>query len=675
MPEIRIRVGASLDASVAKTFQSIDKEALRLGKNLTSTFEGGGKSAAASAKTAQTSWERFMRSVDSEAERLLRGEERRGEESVEIERKTQRDRTRIVEQETGRRRDVLGRFMAEQRGAISFGRGAAIGVTRGAAMAVGAGRFLGHEAIGFGRALLQGVGVETSLAPHIANAAHQSALVRDVVNAGYIPGAAGSQGVLQDPEKVLAQVRATANATGQATNDVLGGLREFVALTGDLETGRKSLDGLAHLAKATGTHFNDMAKAAADVSLQLGDVPDKAAQVEAVMRVVAGQGKVGAIEMKDFARYLVKIAAQAPKFEGTKADNIGDLALLAQAAKMRGGAASAAEAATAVQAFATDLANKTTIKHWMNARNAQGQGLSPFTDAKRDTLRSPMELIGEALKWTHGDLGKMAELFPNQRGRKVLQAFGDVYKETSGTEEDKLRAVQEWAQGIRKATLDQAEIARAFGSAMDTTQSAVQVANNRLDEMASKLESAVLPALAGLAPAIEALTPTIVGLINKVAFLAGIDPDANKAHGEFGVRQNIVGALGKEIGTGTVDPGHIAAAKEKASEAAAAIVAEQVKMQEIRRAMAGGEDWIPGAGAFRAVSNFLGGITGITTGEQIAREQLASHEQAMRDNSKQLQDLRDVIARAMPLAGKPPVVLPPPQARPGGTMPADSEEP
>jgi hypothetical protein len=254
-------------------------------------------------------------------------------------------------------------------------------------------------------------------------------------------------------------------------------------------------------------------------------VPDRAAAVEAVMRVVAGQGKLGAVEIRDMARQMAKVATQASKFEGGAAANIGELGILAQEAKLRGGAASATQAATSVQAFARDLAKPTTLKHWTAA------GLSPFADAGKTTLRSPEELILEAVKYSKGDLTKLASLFPNAMSMRAVQGFSNIYSTTKGTDADKVRAVNEEFERLRAAQLTAEEVQRAYAEAVQTSQSKVQIANNKLDEMAEKIRGALVPALGSLVPAIEALTPAVTSLVDGFASMLGtITQSTDKGH-------------------------------------------------------------------------------------------------------------------------------------------------
>ena len=72
--------------------------------------------------------------------------------------------------------------------------------------------------------------------------------------------------------------------------------------------------------------------------------------------------------------------------------------------------------------------------------------------------------------------------------RAVNPFVASIYAETKGTDEDKLRAVNAEFERMRKAQLSAAEVQRAFGVAMQTSQSKVQLANNKLDELAQSAD-------------------------------------------------------------------------------------------------------------------------------------------------------------------------------------------
>ncbi len=100
-------------------------------------------------------------------------------------------------------------------------------------------------------------------------------------NAGYMQGDPRN-GQRVDPEELKKFAFEKGNATGMQANDVVGALGAFVSKTGDLKTGMEAFEKMAILARATGSDVTDMADAMADVSNNLGDVPNKAEVLNSV---------------------------------------------------------------------------------------------------------------------------------------------------------------------------------------------------------------------------------------------------------------------------------------------------------------------------------------------------------------------------------------------------------
>jgi len=560
MSSIKIRVGASLDANATKVFDPLTAAAERARKNIEKSLGSAAQGPERVRKASQTSGDKLIREVERMADKLVKDEEKAQKARVKEVEKAAKERIKLekqamreIERELDRHNRATERAQAKAErdrernkrgwgGAIGIGYRAGIRVQRSTALGYGLVGGMAGAAINMAEQLASSVGIETSLAPHMARAIQLRQQASEAANAGYITGSAGAQGILQNPDDIIKDVAHAADKTAYSLNEAMAGLQAFVAQTGDLKRGRDILGDIATLSRATGSSLEDMANAAAQVSNQLPETADKAERISAVMRVIAGQGKLGAVEIKDLARQMAKVAANAGMFEGSIQKNIGELGLLAQEARLRGGAASAAQAATSVTAFANALSIPTTVrKHWIG-----GKGVNPYTDTKFTTLRSPEEIILKALQVTHGNKIALEDLFPNTRAMSAVRGFANIYNETKGSEKDKLSAVAEEFDNLRKAQLNEEEVTRAFSVAMDTTKNRVQVANNRLDEMAMRLEEAILPALANLAPALELLAPAVGSVIDKIASFFGFDPNADKEAKAKSVREERVKKLTEE---------------------------------------------------------------------------------------------------------------------------------
>lgn len=550
MASIKIKVGAALDANALAVFQPLEKAADRARRNIERALNAAGASGTKAPRQIATSWEKLERELEAEANKILRAEERAARGQVrEAERaarlKVQAER-RAAKEIEGINRDKarsakaaadaeiqaegrVGRGGRSGGGRIGIGRRASIGVSRGAAALYGYG---GAAASAFAR----GIGVETDAASLIRSGVQNQSLATKLVNAGYIPGAQGAAGQLQNAGTVLHEVEQAANATATSTQDALEALRAFVGKTGDLDTGRKMLKDLATLSRATGSNLEDMANAAAEVTNSLGDQDNKAEKTAAIMRTIAGQGKLGAVEIKDLARQMAKLSSVAGFFEGDIGKNIGILGVMAQESKLQGGSSTATQAAGSISAFARDLTKGKTIKNFAAA------GINVFADAAKTKMRSPEELILEALKASDkrgkgADLELFGKLFSNAQSARAVKGFSKIYNEAGGGAAG-AKAVDDEFKRLSAAALTQEEVTRAFNASMGTTEAKVVVFNNQMAQLAEKLAGQVVPAFEALAPKVLELTS---GLVGWIASLTGASTEAAQQQAEE--------AGGKEAGT------------------------------------------------------------------------------------------------------------------------------
>jgi hypothetical protein len=130
---------------------------------------------------------------------------------------------------------------------------------------------------------------------------------------------------------------------------------------------------------------------------------------------------------------------------------------------------------------------------------------------------------------------------------RAVKPFAAIYSEAQGTNDEKLHAVAAEFDRMRAATMDATEISRAFGVAMGSNASRVQLANNKLDELAGQMTETLLPAVAGLAPALAALIPVAGGMLEKFAKLLGINPTEDEDARRRRRQQDLVNAADKEL--------------------------------------------------------------------------------------------------------------------------------
>lgn len=562
MSDIILRLGASVDSSLALAFKSAEETAKRSGAAIGQTGKKAGAEFAKGAGEGPRTLELKLKALADRAKDASRGVEtpfvsalnkmaseaksKLGDVSQQFTRMARQAETEVRRIERAQSRIGLGVGPAPKlapppkpaptpkpgvwrRDVSGWGREA-----RG--MAFSGARGVASSGMSFGARMLgdvaRGAGLDLDVSSHVQRNVELERRTVDLSNSGYMPGQEGQNGVRQDPKKLAADVREAANGAAYSTTAAAEGLAAFVGKTGDLKLGREVFKDLAMLSRATGTELEHMVAAAGEVSNSMGNVPDKGEKIVGVMRAVAAQGKLGAVEIKDMANRLGVLAAAAPQFEGSFTDNMAMMGALAQSARQGGGSTSAAQSALSVQSFVSTFGK--------NARyeNFKAAGIDVYSKSDPGKIRNAQSLITEALqktttKGTPADPTKLNKLFMDVRAQSAVRGFANIYRDsynrTRGTDQEKMvaatAAVTAEFERLKQASMAQGEVAAAFASAMQTDEAKMQVLNNKLQEHAQQLQAAVIPALLEFAPALLGATKGIVSLTES---LFGITPDIKR---------------------------------------------------------------------------------------------------------------------------------------------------
>lgn len=537
MGDIRIRVGAAADASLRDVFRPIEDAAKRSRKVAAGEMANLGKETGANAKKGADAAERAFAKLAKEAARWKREEAREAD-------RAERDKTRSVEREsakqaaaaeklartqiasfekTAREHARMERKMSEQ--ALAEGRRTlrtprVSGTQANGNRAITPGAVAASRmALNFGGRvagdLARGVGVDLDLSSHVKQNADLETRAVELSNSGYMAGAKGPNGMRQSSADLIAQTRSVGNATGYSANDAMEGLQAFVGKTGDLQTGRDVLKDMAVLSRATGTNLKDMVDAAADVSMNLGDVEDKGKVTTELMRAFAGMGKEGAVEIKDLSKQMAGLAAMAPQFGGDRADAIAMMGALAQEARQRGGSKSSAQAVTSVGSFVATFSKAARNKEFkafgVKTQDANG-GLRHADDIIVDSLLAASAKDKGGLKGMNENMGKM---FMDVRARGAVRGFENIFRDAGGGEAG-ARAVREEFEKLKNATLGLNEQSDSFKKAMTTGQVQAQQFNNELSVLAGELQTVVTPAMRDLGPVIVSLTKAGIDFVSFV---------------------------------------------------------------------------------------------------------------------------------------------------------------
>lgn len=378
--------------------------------------------------------------------------------------------------------------------------------------------------IGIGSDMLRGAGVNLDLSSSVARSVSLESTAARATSS-----AATAEGRVAKPEEIKATIDAIRSAGVETALDfgkLASGLEDFVSKSSDLNTGKKVLAELGATARATGTDVDKLISAAGDVNKTLEDSPDKAERLLSIMRLVAKQGALGNVEVKDLALYMGKLTASAFMYEGSRDKNIGTLGALAQIS-MRGGATTAAEGTRAAGSFARDITKGAAAKRFDEA------GIELYADKEKTKLRDPEKIITDYYAKSGGSLAELANLFQNEMSKKVILGFGTVAEDAKKQGRDPVEAIHGEFARFRE-TISQEDVQKSATLSKGTTEGRAQAFQNQLDLIVASLAERVLPAMEQLAP--KALE--VADALGKVVGWAAENPG-------HAIVAAIVGSIGK----------------------------------------------------------------------------------------------------------------------------------
>jgi hypothetical protein len=342
----------------------------------------------------------------------------------------------------------------------------------------------------------------------------------------------------ETPEQLKARQKGILHAAeavrGASTNDAIGAARTFGGISGNYALGQEMTPDLAQISLATDVQLEEISKVAGNAYMKL-KTPDmsegdaKKLTLDAV-RAFAGQGNVGAVEIKDLAQYGGRLTAGAAKFEGSRIENMKRMGALAQVAVGSGSATDAAEATEAAVRFADDL---TMHAEKVGALKLGGKNITAFTDpgkgpGKNTQLRGIKELVGDVVEATGGSLPQMQSIF-GVRSQKVTEAFQRKYLEAESANEA-LAPEKRMAKGkagraaieaefdtFDKAALSEKDQSMRAEAALATTSAQAEAA---MKKMNSALANELLPVMPQLISSFASLAPPLAEIVRGAAAVA-----------------------------------------------------------------------------------------------------------------------------------------------------------
>lgn len=447
-------------------------------------------------KEAEREVSRMARERFRENERLLK-------EGTRLEERTHQEQTRAIakrERDQDRSRRAQGR--RDDRDNKEFAGHLTTGMSRGVSRI----SQMTQQTAG----LITQLGGGFSIADAVQGGIRNKGLAADIAASGVNPASKFEENHKRlSSKEVMGTAQAAATQYGLDTGDALKGLQNFVGVAGDMKTARETLGPLAELSRATGSSLDDMAAAAGNVAAVLPDTANKGERVMEVMRGIAGQGKMGAVEIRDLSTQMAKLVAASGKFEGDNVENILKLGAMAQAARGGGGAWSAASATTAVNSF--------TATFGKGARRDAFAAKGVKIDGADNKIRDPVEIIADSIAATGGNIKQMNDLFGSVMGDRAVSKFVQGYGEsTKGITDPAKRAEvgkkavkAQFDDYMKSAPMSKEDVAKAARLRMQEEDAKIAVTMANFEKAVA---NQLIPKLIELLPTIEKLVPLFVDL-------------------------------------------------------------------------------------------------------------------------------------------------------------------
>lgn len=275
------------------------------------------------------------------------------------------------------------------------------------------------------------------------------------------------------------EVIAASKATNQFGTDIAEALNEFVAKTGDIDKGRKSLELFGKVATATRASAKDIAAIGAD--LQKLGVSDQ----QKAFSILAKQSDVGAVELKDLVSQGPRLLAamQGAGLQGeTGLRHGGALAQVFQQ-----GTGNVERTSTAVESTFRDIAMRSTMLEGAGVKNIFG--------------RDRTDVLKEIITKSKGSEKILRSIFGDEAFRGV-QVMASEFRKTGGFGTfDRFSNVQADGSTIdsKFALNTNSTLARAKKAQIEMQASADKNFGNTLDKA-----SGLLPGVSGAFDAVTA---------------------------------------------------------------------------------------------------------------------------------------------------------------------------
>lgn len=522
--ELKIKVGASVDASLKNAFKPLVAAAIDARKQITREFAqvpkdiaqifgqvgrlGGGAYRQLGGEARAAANEQRRAAVDAAKEKV-RAEKDAARQALQIARDLERERRLEVRLSLQAMRREHAAFEREQRLAARRQAQEAARAAReldrfATRTSYHSARFLTpHVPIASvarraASGMFAGMGIDTTF----TGASRRNMALEDASVA--VSNQARIAGQEVDPKAIEAQARGIQKKYGLSSESAVGGLAMFQKLAGDATSGMQLFEGMAKRSATANIGLEDIGAVAGNVAKALGDVPDKAGAILRLFDVLTVQGTKGAIEISDMARQVAKVTAPARMIEGDAGTNAARLAAIAQISRDLGGSANAMQATTSIGTLMNTFDKSARVKAF------EGAGIKLRND--QGLLRDPYELIKAAIVHTDGDSNKMNSFVMDAQAKRAVRGFLSEYNR-AGRGEAGVRAMDALMQSYLTGNLTEETRNKNLAQHMGKQSTQAQQLQAELDEVAKELQQELLPVL-------KQASPHIVKFVRAMADLA-----------------------------------------------------------------------------------------------------------------------------------------------------------
>jgi hypothetical protein len=360
-----------------------------------------------------------------------------GQQLVAAERRTQAqlrqvqqrgNRQRIADARRAARQEARVRAKEARRGARRGG-----GALRGRTMGrVGQSMRSSLRGVGTMGAGLLAIGGGFALSGAISAEKQLQATAAALANQARGTAGGGGKSFTQLKGEALKAARTEGLKSGQGPEAVIGGMRQFQAITGRFDIGAKMAGYMTELADATDAGLGDVGRTAGQIfqSIAKGGMDANKAMDATIkiMDAMAAQTKIGSIEMQDLAQEMGKLMSATDNFGGDISELAAQMGAIGQTA-IAGGASSPAEAMTALMNFSADLIQRGAASPVYKKLGVDVFNRETITGGKtRFSLKAPTEIIKQIVGATRGDIATVQSMF-GKRGMKAVAPYAKIYRE------------------------------------------------------------------------------------------------------------------------------------------------------------------------------------------------------------------------------------------------------